>query len=64
MHASALLWCAQASLNEFSGFKSESALRLGRTQDNTLSARVAAQATTVRLFRHLDGLLGHRAGVL
>jgi deoxyhypusine synthase len=38
----------QASLNEFAGFKSEGALRLGKVQDNTLFARVAAQATTVR----------------
>lgn len=37
---------AKAALNEFSGFKSEGALRLGRSQNQSLAARVAAQATT------------------
>lgn len=40
--------CEQAALNEFSGFKSEGALRLGRSQNQSLAARVAAQATSVR----------------
>ena len=36
-----------AALHNFSGFKSESALALGQTQNLSLAARVAAQATTV-----------------
>ena len=40
--------CAQAAgLCSFSGFKSESALRLGKAENRSLAARVAVQATTV-----------------
>ncbi|KAK9918184.1 hypothetical protein WJX75_002057 [Coccomyxa subellipsoidea] len=37
---------AQAALNEFTGFKAAGALRLGNNQNQSLAARVAAQATT------------------
>ncbi len=36
-----------AGLCGFSGFKSESALRLGKSESKSLAARVAVQATTV-----------------
>ena len=36
-----------AGLCGFSGFKSESALRLGKAESKSLAARVAVQATTV-----------------
>lgn len=36
-----------AGLCGFSGFKSESALRLGKAESRSLAARVAVQATTV-----------------
>ena len=40
--------CAQAAgLCGFSGFKSDSALRLGKAESRSLAARVAVQATTV-----------------
>ncbi|EIE19527.1 glyceraldehyde-3-phosphate dehydrogenase [Coccomyxa subellipsoidea C-169] len=38
--------CQQAALNEFTGFKAAGALRLGNNQNQSLAARVAAQATT------------------
>ena len=48
-----------AGLCGFSGFKSESALRLGKAGSKSLAARVAVQATTVS-----PETLQHAAGIL
>ena len=41
------MYAQAAGLCGFSGFKSESALRLGKAESRSLAARVAVQATTV-----------------
>ncbi len=45
-----LPFAVQASLADYTGFKSASSLRLGRKEEQSLNSRVAAQAYTVRLF--------------
>lgn len=56
MHAQA------AGLCGFSGFKSESALRLGKAESKSLAARVAVQATTVspETVQHAERILRQR----